>query len=67
MFLLIVLQILLNSLIYYTIFKALKIPALFDSAFMYTNIGTVTNLVKLTPGNLGFSRISINFNENILD
>ena len=66
MFLLIVLQILLNSLIYYTIFKALKIPALFDSAFMYTNIGTVTNLVKLTPGNLGFLELVLISMKNIL-
>lgn len=66
MFLLIVLQILLNSLIYFTIFKALKIPALFDSAFMYTNIGTVTNLVKLTPGNLGFLEIVLISVKNVL-
>lgn len=66
MFLLIVLQILLNSLIYYTIFKALKISALFDSAFMYTNIGTVTNLVKLTPGNLGFLELVLISMKNIL-
>ena len=66
MFLLIVLQILLTSLIYYTIFKALKISALFDSAFMYTNIGTVTNLVKLTPGNLGFLELVLISMKNIL-
>lgn len=65
-FLLLILQLLLNSLIYYVIFKALNIPAVFDTAFMYTNIGTVTNLVKLTPGNLGFLEIVLISAKNIL-